>query len=110
MKTAIAGYVLLAVTIGVFIARRGTHWTWGRLGMPEPILDANGVAVDGIPDPVNHLLIRTGYYQEMMWCVVAVVAGLFVLLVREIVRSSPAGRAGLEALREFRKYPRTRRT
>jgi hypothetical protein len=66
----------------------GEGWTFGRLGMPATLLDADGKHyADGREvDPLSLAIARSGYEQEIWWAAVAVLVGLVAVLVLEMRR------------------------
>jgi hypothetical protein len=86
MLLAWLGPLVMAALLVHCALGHGEEWTFGRLGMPETLLDADGNRyADGREiDSVSLAIARSGYEQEIWLAAVVVLVVLVAVLVLEM--------------------------
>lgn len=104
MKSATGGCFVVIVIFLIFLSGAGTKWSIGSLGMPEPIIDANGRYPNGsMVDPINRSLVASGYYQQAAWALTLLVAAVFLRLAILIRQTNRLKRRYIEVLQRGRR-------
>jgi hypothetical protein len=102
----LAGCLVFAAIIMIFLSGFGSRWAFGRLGLPEPIIDARGRYPDGsMVDPVNQALVASGYHQEASWALVLLVVSVFARLAILIRQRNRVWREYQEVQQRARRKP-----
>lgn len=70
---------------GRWLSLYGTHWEFGRFGLPRAaLLPGTTLYRDGtVPDPINLALIRSGSEESVMAVMLGIILILVVWCVRE---------------------------
>lgn len=103
------GCVAFVGLVIVLAGQRGARWDFGRRGLPEPIVGADGRYPDGtLVDPINRALVESGRHHEVLCALAALIGSWLVWLVYSIW-SDERQRRRLLALDERTGAPRANR-
>ncbi len=77
------GILFFLAICGHLVSQWGTHWEFGRYGMPRTLVGASGMAhPDGSPiDPITLAMLRSGIEEDVMLALCGILVVLLIMLV-----------------------------
>ena len=77
------GILFLLAICGHLVSQWGTHWEFGRYGMPRTLVGASGMThPDGSPiDPLTLAMLHSGIEEDVMLGLCGILAVLLVMLI-----------------------------